>query len=173
MQSRARYAAAQSVLELVGWALWLRVVAGLLMIALGLQVALGWRLVQPLEKIGAQAWRKLAPLMQHAPRHPLAQTLFLGSLWGCAVRTGVLDVAVGALGGTALHGASVMLAFGAGTLPAMLSSRLLTSQLARLAGSGHSNRKLKWLAGGLMLLFGAWTTGVALSHNVGHGVHHH
>lgn len=166
--------AAQGMLDLVGWALWLRIWAGLLLMAVGLQLALGWHLLRPIEKLGAHVWRKLAPLTQRAPRHALVQALFIGSLWGwlpCGLVYSML--LLGALGGGALHGASVMLAFGAGTLPAMLSSSLLSSQLARMVGLNHANKKWQWAAGGLMVLFGIWTSGVALTHSVGHGVHHH
>jgi len=163
----------QNILNLVGLALWLRVLAGALLVALGLQVALGWRLLQPLEKLGAKAWRRLTPLTQSAPRSGLAQALFIGALWGwlpCGLVYSML--LLGALGASPLQGAAVMVAFGAGTLPAMLSSSLLSSQLTRITTQTGIHNNFKWLAGALMLGLGVWTAWVALVHLYAHGVHH-
>lgn len=167
-------ALAQDMLDLVGLAMWLRVLAGVLLMLLGLQVLFGWHLLRPLESLGAQAWRKIAPLAMHSPRQGLGQALFIGALWGwlpCGLVYSML--LLGALGGGAAHGASVMLAFGAGTLPAMLSSALLSSQLTRFSLPAATQKKLKWLAGGLMLVFGIWTAWVAFAHMSTHSVHHH
>jgi len=167
-------ALAQDILDLVGLGLWLRVLAGVLLMSLGLQVLSGWHVLRPLESLGAQAWRKIAPLATHSPRRGLGQALFIGALWGwmpCGLVYSML--LLGALGGGAAHGASVMLAFGAGTLPAMLSSALLSSQLTRFTLPAATRKNLKWLAGGLMLAFGIWTAWVAFVHISSHSVHHH
>jgi sulfite exporter TauE/SafE len=163
----------QNILNLVGLALWLRVLAGALLVALGLQVALGWHLLQPLERLGAKVWRRLSPLTQGAPRQGLAQALFIGALWGwlpCGLVYSML--LLGALGGSPLHGAAVMLAFGAGTLPAMLSSSLLSSQLTRITTGSGVHNNFKWLAGALMLGLGVWTAWMALAHLFAHSGHH-
>lgn len=139
---------------------WLRVAAGTLMLLLGLQVALGRPLLAPIEKVGAGVWRCIAPLARHVPGG-VAQPLLMGMLWGwlpCGLVYSML--LLGTLGGSASHGALIMLAFGAGTLPAMLGSSLLASQLSRAT----ARRGLRVLAGGLLIVFGVWTAGVALQH---------
>lgn len=155
----------QALLDWVGLALWLRAMAGMLLMALGLQVAFNWRVLHGIERCGARIWRRMAPLAAHAPQHPYAQAVFVGALWGwlpCGLVYSML--LLGTLGGSAVHGASIMLAFGAGTLPAMLSASVLSAQVTRLAWSPRIQKNLKWLAGGLMLVFGAWTMWVSVAH---------
>jgi sulfite exporter TauE/SafE len=162
--------AVQGMMELVHLTLLLRVFAGLLLIALGLQLMLRWRLLQPLEKLGATVWRQVSPLTQYTGQG-LLQALALGALWGwlpCGLVYSML--LLGVLGGGALHGATIMLAFGLGTLPAMLSSSLLTAQLTRIT----AQKSLRFVAGLLLLLLGMWTMGSALLHsNLFHMSGHH
>jgi sulfite exporter TauE/SafE len=149
--------------NLAGITLWLRVAAGLLLAMLGLQLALGWRLLRPVETAGAHIWRRLSPLAKHLPEAGLPQAFMMGMLWGwlpCGLVYSML--LLGVLGGSPAHGATLMLAFGIGTLPSMLSSSLLASQLARAA----SQQGLRASAGALMILFGVWTGWVALQHHV-------
>lgn len=149
----------------MGWlpiAATLRVLAGLLLVMLGLQLLLQLRLLQPLEHLGAMLWRRIAPLAQRTQGHGLLQTLVLGAIWGwlpCGLIYSML--LLGALGGTATHGAMIMLAFGAGTLPSMLSSSLLASQLTRFVAL----RGMRMAAGLLMLLLGCWTMWAAVHHH--------
>jgi uncharacterized protein len=150
-------------IDMAGMIAWLRVVAGGLLIMLGLQLALGWRLLRPIETAGAHIWRRLAPLTTHLPTTGVLQAFTVGMLWGwlpCGLVYSMLML--GVLGGSPGHGALLMLAFGAGTLPSMLSSSLLASQLARAA----SQQGLRTLAGALMILFGVWTAWAALQHHV-------
>lgn len=149
------------VMDAVSVTLWLRVVAGMLLLLLGLQLVLGWRLLAPVEKAGARVWRRIAPLAQHLPGG-VAQPLLIGMLWGwlpCGLVYSML--LLGVLGGSASHGALIMFAFGAGTLPSMLGSSLLASQLSRAA----AQRGLRAFAGALLMVFGVWTAGVALQHH--------
>ena len=54
--------------------------------------------------------------------------------------------------GNAIEGAAIMLAFGLGTLPAMLSSTLLAGALPKLS----QRPWFRQLAGTAMLAFGVW-----------------
>lgn len=56
-------------------------------------------------------------------------------------------------------GAAVMLAFGAGTLPSMVTAGVAFDRVARAFSTRAS---LKGVAGVLLLLFGAWTAGFAI-----------
>lgn len=149
-------------MDLAGLTLWLRIVAGLLLVLLGLQLALGWRLLAPVEAVGARLWRRLSPLLRRLPGSGAWQALLTGALWGwlpCGLVYSML--LLGALGGSAMRGALIMLAFGVGTLPSMLSSSLLAAQLSRAA----AQQGLRAVAGTLLILFGVWTAWAALSHH--------
>jgi sulfite exporter TauE/SafE len=65
-------------------------------------------------------------------------------------------------------GAAVMLAFGLGTLPSMVTATVAFERMARLLSSRAT---LRHVAGILLLAFGLWTAGNALSHarHTGHG----
>ncbi|MDH5580221.1 MAG: sulfite exporter TauE/SafE family protein, partial [Betaproteobacteria bacterium] len=107
-------------------------------------------------------WRSLQPLTGRALLLPV-QLRFaaLGALWGflpCGLVYSALAVA--ATSGSAAGGALIMLAFGLGTLPAMVAATLLgTALLRRLSGA-----KTRTVAGLLMLLFAAWTAAGPLPH---------
>lgn len=151
----------QAVLGWLPIATLLRVLAGLLLILLGLQLLLQWKLLQPLEAAGAMLWRRIAPLAPHGAGHGLLQTILLGAIWGwlpCGLIYSMLML--GALGGSAAHGATIMVAFGMGTLPSMLSSSILASQLTRIIAL----RRMRMAAGLLMLLLGCLTMWAAMHH---------
>jgi sulfite exporter TauE/SafE len=147
---------------------WLRLLMGIVLVLLGLQVALNLKLLAPLEAAGANLWRRLAPLARRLvpPRHA-GQALALGALWGwlpCGLVYGMLAAA--AASGTALNGALFMAVFGLGTAPAMVG-------LAWASGRGGSwltagrRRALGWL----LVLFGAWTAATPLMRMA--GMHDH
>jgi uncharacterized protein len=148
---------------------WLRLLMGIILVLLGLQVALNLKLLAPLEAAGANLWRRLAPLARRLvpPRHA-GQALALGALWGwlpCGLVYGMLAAA--AASGTALNGALFMAVFGLGTAPAMVG-------LAWASGRGGSwltarrRRALGWL----LVLFGAWTAATPLMRMAGVHEHH-
>jgi sulfite exporter TauE/SafE len=151
-----------SLIELTPVSMYLRVAAGVLMMLLAAQLLFSWRLLAPIEKLGAHVWRKLLPLTRQLPASGYSQALLLGALWGwlpCGLVYSML--LLGVLGGSAPHGALLMLAFGAGTLPTMLSSSLLSSQLQRiLTLSGW-----RIVAGLVMTGFGIWTIKMAFMHH--------
>lgn len=149
---------------------WPRLVMGIMLILIGLQVALALRLLAPLEVAGAGLWRRLAPIARRLvpPRHA-GQALALGALWGwlpCGLVYGMLAAA--AASGSALNGAAFMAVFGLGTAPAMIG-------LAWASGRGgilitaRRKRALGWLLVGL----GAWTTATPLMHLSGGSGHAH
>lgn len=175
----ASYAVAGAVAGAIGGGLagaaglgpWLRLVMGIVLILLGLQVAINLRALAPLEAAGARLWGKLAPVARRfvPPRHA-GQALALGALWGwlpCGLVYGMLAAA--ATSGTALNGALFMVVFGLGTAPAMIG-------LAWASGRGGSwltarrRRALGWL----LVAFGAWTAATPLLRMAGmhgHGEH--
>ena len=105
--------------------------ANLMLIALGLYLMDAWRGLARLEAVGHLVWRRLQPLMKHLlPVDNLAKVFALGGLWGwvpCGMVYSVLLTAM--MSGSATSGAMVMLAFGAGTLPVLVSMGMLGSRL--------------------------------------------
>lgn len=111
----------------------IRLATGAVIILIGLQVAFDLRLLAPLEKAGATLWNRLAPVARHfVPVTNLKRALGLGLLWGwlpCGLVYSALLMA--ATTGGSLHGALTMLAFGAGTLPAMVLTGMGAASLSR------------------------------------------
>jgi sulfite exporter TauE/SafE len=154
-----------SLLDFSSAAAALRVAAGLLLIALALKVLFKWNLLSWLERAGGKFWRFIAPLSQHIGVGGFKRSFLLGTLWGwlpCGLVYSILLFA--AFSGDAWRGAGTMLAFGVGTLPAMLSSSLLASQLTRLT----IGRKIHLGAGALLLAFGIWTAAAPFQVHEGH-----
>ena len=136
-------------------AVMLRAAVGLVLIAAALRLLDSQGRLRLLDLPGQTVWRWLAPL-QHRLRPGAGGTrrLLAGIVWGwlpCGLSTTLLAAA--ALQGSALHGAATMLAFGLGTLPAMVP---LTWSGARL-GQSLGSRGLRRLAGSVVLVAGLLT----------------
>jgi sulfite exporter TauE/SafE len=144
-----------------------RIAAGVLIILAAIKVLLPWNPLAPIERMGARYWKKLQPLAGRAINsRSVARGLVLGLLWGwlpCGLVYSMLVFA--ALSGDALRGAGIMLAFGLGTLPAMLASSAIASRL----GGWLGQRPTRQLSGVVLLLFGVWLTWAA----VPSPAHHH
>jgi sulfite exporter TauE/SafE len=154
---------AANVVQLAAWTIGLRLIAGLLLIAMGLHVLSLWRGVEQLERLGARVWRLVVPLSRTLmpPRNP-SQALVLGSVWGL-MPCGLIYSALGwsaAAGGSALGSGVLMLLFGVGTLPAMLGATLAGQRVERLL----RNRHLKQIIGIGLLAAGSWTLMHTLMH---------
>lgn len=123
----------------------LRLVAALLMIALGLYLAGWWQGILLLERMGAKLWPHIKPLASRfLPFHSPVQALPFGMVWGwlpCGLVYSMLTWSAAA--GSAMGGALIMLFFGLGTLPTLfalggLADRLrywLTLRSLRLGGA--------------------------------------
>lgn len=138
----------------IGLGPWLRLLMGVVLLLLGLQVAINLRVLAPLEAAGAKLWQRLAPVARRfvPPRHA-GQALALGALWGwlpCGLVYGMLAASAGA--GGAAEGALFMAVFGLGTAPAMIGVTWASGRSGTLL-SGRRRQLLGWL----LVLFGAWT----------------
>lgn len=133
----------------------MRVIAGLLLIAMGVYLA-GWgSFLTRIEALGKGLWRHIQPLASRLlPVKSLPQALLLGVLWGwlpCGLVYSTLLWA--ASQGNALHSAALMFAFGLGTLPVLLLTGLAASRLTKLLQKPGVR-----IAGGLWVIaFGLWT----------------
>ena len=126
--------------------------ANLMLVALGLTLMNAWHGLSRIEALGQWAWRRVQPLIRHLlPVETAWQALALGGLWGwvpCGMVYSVLMTSL--LTGSALQGASVMLAFGVGTLPLLFSMGMLGSRLQ----VGLQKPLVRTIAGLLVLGFG-------------------
>jgi sulfite exporter TauE/SafE len=116
-------------------------------------------LLAPLERAGSRLFGVLRPLRGRlAGRRSLAAAALAGAAWGflpCGLLYSALLLA--ATGGDPLTGASTMLAFGAGTLPALFAAGAASRYFARLA-RGATLRRLAavaYLAAAALLVRGA------------------
>ncbi|MBD3633348.1 MAG: sulfite exporter TauE/SafE family protein, partial [Methylophaga sp.] len=120
-------------------------------------------------------WRLLQPIGQKLlPVRSFSQAFLLGMVWGwlpCGLVYAALAVA--ATAGDPVKGGLVMLAFGAGTLPAVMGAGLFTGMLASLARSRH----LRQVAGILIILMAlatlVWPLEAAHQHSSGADHQHH
>ena len=156
------YASAGLLLGLAGWAvasspaaLALRVVAALLLIAMGLYLA-GWLSgLTRIEALGRGLWRHIQPLASRLlPVSSLPRALLLGALWGwlpCGLVYSTLLWA--ASQGNAGYSAALMLAFGLGTWPVLLATGLAAERVNALL----RRRSVRVAGGVLVMLFGMWT----------------
>jgi len=159
----------QAVLDLARVGAALRIASGVLLILVALRILSPWNPLRWLETFGAKFWRQLQPLTLGAGRLTgPSRAIALGFLWGwlpCGLVYSMLLFA--ALGGHALNGAAILFAFGLGTLPSMLTSSVLASQMQRFL----KNRWPRFASGALLLLFGAWLIWVSIP-APGHAHHH-
>ncbi len=109
-----------------------RLASGALIILIGLQVAFNWRLLAAVETIGATFWNRLAPYAKGLiPATSIARATGLGLIWGW-LPCGLVYSALLLAATTAIpaSGGLVMIAFGLGTLPAMVLTGLSAAKLS-------------------------------------------
>lgn len=130
------------------------VLANLMLVALGLYLMGATQALAFTERFGQKLWRHLQPFTRRfLPARTVAQALPLGMLWGWLPCGLVYSALVTALtSGSAIHGAGLMLAFGAGTLPNLLLAGLLAVRLKAYA----AKPLVRITAGLLVLAFGLW-----------------
>lgn len=146
----------------------LRIISGLLLIAMGLYVARWWTGLTQLERVGQLLWRRVQPVAQrHLPvRRPL-DALLVGTLWGF-LPCGLIYTALAwtATAADWRESAGLMAAFGLGTAPAMLTTGLAAERLSRLL----KRRGFQTTAAVLLIGAGVWTTWIGYQH-AGHLAH--
>ncbi len=149
----------------------LRYVSLVVMVAMGLYLAGWFPKFARMERMGGPIWRWLQPLGQKLlPVKTRTQALFLGIIWGwlpCGLVYAALAVA--ATVGDPIKASIVMLAFGAGTLPAVMGAGLFTGLLAAMARAKH----LRQIAGLSIIAMALATTfwPMNMEHGVQHGEH--
>ncbi|MDF1589056.1 MAG: sulfite exporter TauE/SafE family protein [Gammaproteobacteria bacterium] len=144
----------------------LRYLSVIVMIAMGLYLAGWFPKFARMERMGAPIWRWLQPIGQKfLPVKTKSQALFLGLVWGwlpCGLVYAALAVASTA--GDPIKASLVMLAFGAGTLPAVMGAGLFAGMLASLA----RNAELRKVAGILIIIMALATALWPMNHHAQH-----
>ena len=156
------YACAGLLLGLAGWAVArtplagaLRVVAGLLLIAMGLYLAGWWSGLTRVRRSVAASGATWNPSPGACCRSPVCHgPCCSGAIWGwlpCGLVYSTLLWATSQ--GSALDSALLMLAFGLGTWPVLLATGMAAERVTALL-----RRRGVRIVGGLMvILFGLWT----------------
>lgn len=132
----------------------LYVLANLLLIGLGLYLAGIPGPITRIERLGSRLWAVLKPhTRRFLPVDSPAKAVAVGMLWGWLPCGLVYTVLFGALlAGSALGGATLMLAFGLGTLPNLMAAALLL----RRSRAWLSSRAARLVSGSVVLGFGVW-----------------
>lgn len=154
----------------------LRVVAAVMIILMGLYVSGWWRILSRLEQIGGFLWRHIQPLSARLLPIKSAQGAFsVGCLWGwlpCGLVYSALALALSFA--QPLKSALAMFAFGLGTLPILLCVGVTGDKLKLLLQKTH----VRAATGIFLIGFGFWTLFFALQHsnmnhrNSEHSQHH-
>lgn len=141
--------------------IYLRILAAMLMLLLALYISRIWFGLLKLEQAGQLIWRFIKPAAQFfiPLKHPL-YAFPLGFVWGwlpCGLVYSTLSWA--ASSGSAENGFIIMLGFGLGTMPAMLSVGSLSQQLKYYL----NHHFFRYGSGLLLAIFAAHTFYIALA----------
>jgi len=130
----------------------LRLIASLLIIAMGFYIAGWFPQFARIEKIGTPLWKILQPVGQRLlPVKNIWQAFLFGAVWGwlpCGLVYYVLLISPAKDG--ALNAAFFMLAFGLGTLIPMMAAGFLTGRLAPL----RQSQKIRYFSGVVLIIMG-------------------
>lgn len=160
----------------------LRVLSGVLLVAMGLYLGDWWKLLTLLERLGSGLWRRVSPLGQRflPPRNP-QMAFLLGAVWGwlpCGLVYSMLAFA--ATQPSPASAALVMASFGLGTVPAVLAGGLASESVRRWV----TLRWLRRLFAVMFIVYGLVTlwpvtesllvdAGIIHGESSGSGMHHH
>jgi hypothetical protein len=136
--------------ERLPWAL--RLLAGALMISVGLHLAGLTKALRPVEWLGHVVWGRISgTALRFSVVRSTSGAFVFGLLWGwlpCGLVYAALALASAT--GSAAHGALAMTAFGVGTLPMLVALGWTGAFATRHARSA----RVRWLAAAAMLLLG-------------------
>jgi sulfite exporter TauE/SafE len=145
----------QHIIAPLAGMMWLRLVAGLFMVAMGLYLAGWWN---GSGQTGAHRWRSMAFYGAAAQalvpvNHPLKAVL-VGSAWGflpCGLVYSALTLSLAR--SDAMMSGLMMMAFGMGTLPFLLLTGTLAAQVRQIL----QRPGVRQSAGLAVIAFGLWT----------------
>ena len=139
----------------------LQLVAGVMLILMALYIAKISSILTGLEKLGAKLWRYVQPVSKHLlPLNTLPKAFAYGWCWGylpCGLVYSSLSWSLAS--GSALDGALWMLAFGVGTLPALL----VAGQAAATLQQWKNQPWVRYSAALMLAIYGCYTISLAVS----------
>lgn len=146
-----------------------KIISTTMMIAIGLYLAGWFPQVSYIEKIGVPIWRKLEPIgRKMMPVDSIGKAFAYGLIWGWLPCGLVYTVLVWSLTtGSATNGALIMLAFGLGTLPTLITTGVMTSWITRFAQSPTARH----IAGLIIIIMAIASLIIPIG--MGSGEHHH
>ena len=128
--------------------------ANLMIVATGLYLMGLPQLLAPLERAGGHLWRYISPYTrQLLPMNTVSRAAMFGALWGwipCGMVYAMLLAAMSA--GDTAGGMLTMLAFGLGTLPAMVAAGWAASGIGRWT----RDARVRMLAGAAVVAMGVF-----------------
>lgn len=148
----------------------LRLLTALMVLFIGLRFLFDWRGLDWIERGGAGLWKRILPIaVKISTRHDWFGRLALGLCWGlipCGLVYSILLTAAST--GAASSGATVMLAFGVGTLPSMLGLSLAAPALNLFL----SDRLVRRIVGFSLVVLAAWILFTLVGSGGGAHSHH-
>jgi len=134
---------------------WLRILTAVMILLIGLKFLFNFRGIEFIERGGAGLWKKIMPFaIKAGNRQDGLGRLLLGACWGflpCGLVYTVLMTAASTA--NPVGGAATMLAFGAGTLPAMLGLTAAAPALSAFL----EDRMVRRLIGFALVVLAVWT----------------
>jgi len=133
----------------------LRTIAAILLIVMGLYIAGWWKGLVFIEKLGGGLWKIIQPWSKKVlPVKDLKGALLLGLIWGWLPCGLVYSTLIwSSMANDPVLSSLHMIAFGLGTLPAILTTGLLAKQASSLI----QNTGFRMLSGLLLIAYGLWT----------------
>jgi sulfite exporter TauE/SafE len=131
------------------------ILSGGFMVALGLYLAGWWQGLARIEKLGSGLWKRVQPTLSRLlTQRGWRKSLMIGIIWGWLPCGLVYSMLVWSMTiATPLGGASIMLAFGLGTLPMLIGLAALSENLDSL----RQNKIVRQSFGALIIGFGLLT----------------
>ena len=150
-----------SAMQLAGSSLlWLRLLAGVLLLMMALYISRLWFGLVKLERIGQLLWRKVQPIARRLlPLDSSVKAYAYGLCWGtlpCGLVYSTLGWSLAS--GSAVHGAVLMLAFGFGTTPAIVATGSAANTLTKL----KNMLLFRYSAAALLAIYACYTIWLAI-----------
>jgi len=140
--------------------MFLKIIAGLFLMGLGLYLANWWRGLRYVEQLGSNVWKFIEPVAKRfIPIKNIKQAFGAGILWGWLPCGLVYSVLIWSLSsGSAVNGGLLMLSFGLGTLPTLLAVGLFAVSIKRFM----QLQSVRVIAGMLVFGFGLYQIVIAI-----------
>jgi sulfite exporter TauE/SafE len=133
----------------------MRTFAALMLVSMGLYIAQWWKGLVVIERIGHKLWRYISPAASKLlPVQNISQAFSLGVFWGwlpCGLVYSTLIWSSAA--NNSAQSALLMLFFGLGTMPAMMTTSLLAQQMKKLL----SKRISQQISGSVIIIMGLYS----------------